>query len=52
MGMSVLSACMFMHHVDVSCLLQRPEEGVGFPGTELADSYESPHGYWKLNQVL
>ena len=48
MCMNVFPACMYVHHGCAWCL-QRPEEGVRLPGTEVTDGCELPHGSWKLN---
>jgi E3 ubiquitin-protein ligase NEDD4 len=46
--MSVLPACMSVHHMHTWCLW-RPEEGVGSPGIGVTDSCELPCGCWELN---
>ena len=49
MYMSVLSGCMYVHHMCAWCL-RRPEEGVGSPGTGAMDGCELPCGCWELNR--
>jgi hypothetical protein len=38
MGMSILPACMSAHHMRALCP-RRPAEGIGSPGTGVADSW-------------
>jgi hypothetical protein len=46
MLVSILSACMSVHHMHTSW---RPEENVRSPGTEVADGCELPCGYLELS---
>lgn len=46
--MIVLPACMHVYHV-CAWYLQRPEEGVRSPGTEVIDSCKPPCGCWELS---
>lgn len=48
MCMSILSACMLMHH-KYACSLGRPEEVIESPGTGVKYGFESLHEYLKLN---
>lgn len=48
MGMSVLPACLHMHHAHAWCL-QRSEESTVSPGTGTADGCKLPCGYWEVN---
>lgn len=45
---SVLLACMSVHHIHAWCLL-RSKEGIGSPGSEITDGCELLCGYWDLN---
>lgn len=40
--------CMHVHHVHSWCL-QKAEEGIGFPGTGVAEDYELLHGCRELD---
>lgn len=48
MGMSVLPACLHMHHAHAWCL-QRSEDSTVSPGTGTADGCKLPCGYWEVN---
>jgi hypothetical protein len=37
---------MYCEH---ACCLQRPEEGIVFPGTVITVSCEPPHGCWETD---
>jgi len=37
-----------MYHVCASCP-QRPEKGIGYPGTGVIEGCEPPCDYWELN---
>lgn len=45
----VLSPCMYVHHMHVSCL-RYPAEDVGSPGTGVVDGCELSCGCWELKQ--
>ena len=46
--MSVLPECMSEYHLYIWCLC-RSEEGIGFPGTGVADGCEPLCGCWESN---
>lgn len=50
MCVSAFSVCMYIYHIGVWGL-QRSEEGIEFPGTEVTglQMVESQHGWWKYN---
>jgi hypothetical protein len=48
--LSVLPACMYVHHVCAWCL-QKSEGDVGFSGVEVVDDLEPTSGCWKLNSA-
>lgn len=49
--MSVLQACVLVHHMPLWCQ-SRPEEGLWSPGIGVADSCELQSGYCKSNTGL
>lgn len=49
MCISVLPACMSMHHVRAWCP-QRSDEAIGSPGTGVTDGCELPRGYREPNK--
>ena len=49
--MSILPACMCMHHVHAWCL-QRPGQGVRSPGTGVMEGCKKQCGCWELNPDL
>lgn len=46
-----LPAYSSMYHM-CACCLRRPEEGIGTPGTVVAEGYELPYGWQELNPCL
>lgn len=49
MHISVLSACIFVHHI-CAWYLWSPEDGIGSPGTVIIDGYELPCVWWEWIQ--
>lgn len=47
MGMTVLPACMFVHHMHTRCP-QKSKESIRYPGTGIADGCELPCECWEL----
>lgn len=45
-----MGICMTVYHV-CAWYLWRPEEGTGYPETEITDGCELPHGGWEPNPV-
>lgn len=45
---SVLPPCVYVYHV-CAWYLQRSEEDIKSPGTEVMVSWEVPHGFWEPN---
>lgn len=39
---------MSVHH-EPAVHSEAKKKGIGSPGSGVTDSYEPPHGYWKLN---
>lgn len=50
MCMGVFPTFMSVHHMH-AWYMQRPQEGIGSPGTGLSDGFDFSCRYWQLNPV-